>query len=98
MHDVEFIEGMDGEPLVRVTLNAGDLQGIFSALFTRAKEHTDRVFERVTSGAELDPEFRGVEAQAQSHQELGQWQVIHDVVGDKFWKWVNEEECECGEE
>jgi hypothetical protein len=35
MFDVQFIEGVDGEPLVRVTLTAGDVQGIHSALFTR---------------------------------------------------------------
>lgn len=98
MFDVQFIEGMDGEPLVRVTLTAGDVQGIHSALFTRAREHTDRVFQHVTSGVELDPAFRGVEAQAESNYEAGTWSVINDVIGDRFMDWVSEEECTCGEQ
>jgi hypothetical protein len=99
VHDITFIESeFDSEPLVRVTLTAAEVSGIFSALFTRAKEHTDRVFEHVTSGKELDPQFRGVEAQAESNMNVGVWQAVDDMLGARFWAWIGEEDCECGGE
>lgn len=88
MRDVTFSTGSDGEPLVTVTLSAVEVQGIYSALHTRAQEHTERVFNTIREAEDLTG-YRGVEAQAESHRTAGEWSLVQEQMDGPFWEWVN---------
>lgn len=96
MMNVIFNENeFDGEPFVTVTLSAPEVSSIFSALCSAAAEHSKRVQESIESGENKNVSgWWGMEAQAKSHEELGRWSMVDDLLGEKFWKWVDAVESE----
>lgn len=94
MFDIK-INDAEGEPTVTVTLTAVEVESIYSALFTAADNHTESVFETVEKGEHKNrKEWWGVRAQSESQRTVGKWQVIHDLISEPFWNWVNDTEDE----
>lgn len=85
MFDPEIYSTMEGEPVVRVTLNAAELSTISMLMRDHAEHHTNSVREHAA-----DAHDRAWEAQGESHQTAGMWQALHDVLNDHFWRWTED--------
>lgn len=95
MQDITYIKTDDGEPLVRLTLSTPEVCSIFSALWTAAEQHTRNVIDAIESKQDRVPGWRGVEAQAESHRNVGRWEAINDALDATFWDWVNDADALC---
>lgn len=87
MHDIRHSVSEDGEPFVTVTLNAADVNRIYSALH----RHHDEYVTRVTADGSIEREGvrNGV---LDSATNLGRWETIDDTISVPFWEWVNDME------
>lgn len=86
-HKDEF----DGTPLVTVTLDAVDVEKIYTGISTLADDHTHNVQEAIESGHHKDnPDWWGMTAQAESQKNVGWWEMIHHLISKDFWEWAEE--------
>jgi hypothetical protein len=85
MYDPEIYSTIEGEPVVRVILNAAELGTIAMLMRKHAVDHTNNV-RKVKESAQ----DRAWDAQGESHQAAGQWSALDDLLNDHFWRWTDE--------
>lgn len=87
MYDMQINQARDDlMPSLTVTLDAIEVQEIYAALTVRNAEHRERVQSM------KDPHPNALEAVEEGKAQDAQWSLLSEMVGDMFWKWVNQVE------
>lgn len=89
MIGAELFSGPEGQPLVRVTLDAAEVGRIAMWLQRAAENHTQNGIDMYQCGEK--PGDRWQEAQGDSHRESGAWWGLDMVMSDVFWRWANDD-------
>lgn len=82
----ELFKGLDGEPLVRVTLTMPEVGTISMKMRQHAEKHTNNVREMVIDEGKNND--RAWEAQGETHQKAGEWSMLQDLMERPFWEWT----------